>query len=47
MNRQGDRNAKMKTKKKFLRNGIQRVVYTERKTAKTPSAPKEEGPVEK
>jgi GxxExxY protein len=31
----------------ILKNGIQRVVYTERKTAMTPSAPKEEKSFEK
>jgi GxxExxY protein len=30
-----------------LKNGIQRVVYTERKTAMTPNAPRKEGLVEK
>jgi hypothetical protein len=37
----------MKTKKQFLKNGIQRIIHIEGKTAMTPGAPKEERPVEK
>jgi hypothetical protein len=37
----------MKTKKQFLKNGIQRMIHIEGKTAMAPSAPKEERPVEK